>query len=327
LRWFRSPFLHFVVLGTLIFIGLELWETRRANLDRAREPIEIDGVRLDTLERDFVAQMGRVPNAEELDGLIAAEVEDEILYREALARGLLERDGGVQTRLIQKMLFLEGETDIEDASALLARAQELGLHRGDIVVRRILVQKMRLLGSALAVNDRPSERDIAARYQEYAEQGDTLREPDRITFGHVFLSADRRGASTRADAEQLRARLVDESIGVDDAIALGDAFPLGTRFKRRSERELARTFGARFGTLALDGAPGRWSEPIESAYGQHLIYIEAFEPGVTPPLEAMHERLRRELERDAEAAQLERWLEELEDRYEVVITANSKEAR
>ena len=36
---------------------------------------------------------------------------------------------------------------------------------------------------------------------------------------------------------------------------------------------------------------GRWSEPIESAYGQHLLYIESRESGVIPSLDAMSDRI------------------------------------
>jgi hypothetical protein len=318
----RSPLIHFLALGILVFVANEVWETLRVAQNSGPRRIEIDAARVETLEREFTTQMGRAPNADEVAGLLEAEIDEEILYQEALSRGLLERDGGVQTRMIQKMLFLEGKTEIEDAGALLDRAMKLELHQDDIVVRRILVQKMRLLGSMLDAKERPTDEEIASRY---AETRETLREPDRISFGQVFLSADERRDSTLEDARALRARLESESIDLDSAVTLGDPFPLGYRFVRRSERDLARSFGARFGMRALEIELRRWSEPIESAYGQHLLWVESRETGESPPLDAVADRIRRELEREFEAAKLEALLGDLQNRYEVVVSGVSKE--
>ncbi len=317
MSWFRSPLLHFLILGALIYA---LYESRQNDLVASNENsfrIEIDSATLELLEQNFTIQMNRAPNAQEVESLLNREIEEEILFREALSRGLFERDGGVQTRMIQKMAFLEGASNTEDLATLLDRAMELELYRGDIVVRRILVQKMRLLASRLDDEDRPSDRDIAARYAEIRE---TLREPDRISFGQVFLSADDRKEATFSDALALRTRLETEPIAIQEAVQLGDPFPLGYRFVRRSARELERSFGARFGALALEAKPGEWSEPIESAYGHHLLFIEAHEPGQTPALEAVRDRIRLELEHERATAQLSALLRNLKKRYEVVVT-------
>jgi hypothetical protein len=290
--------------------------------DPAPLRIDIDAARLDMLEQGFIAQMGRAPDPDESGRLLAAEIDEEILYREALARGLLERDGGVQTRLIQKMLFLDGATGIENAGELLRRAKQLGLDQDDIVVRRILVQKMRLFGSTLEDSERPSWDSIAARY---AQTREALREPDRISFVQVFLSADDRQAATQGDAEALRRRLLGESIGSQTAISLGDPFPLGHRFGLRSKRDLARSFGSAFGAQALELSPGRWSRPIESAYGRHLLWVESREPGQIPGLEAVADRIRRDLERELRDAKLKTLLRDLRKSYEVVVIDASKE--
>jgi len=337
LSWIRSPLLHFLSIGMALFVADGLREalvpfTRFATFapflplateqDPAPLQIEIDAARLDMLEQGFVTQMGRAPDPDESVRLLAAEVDEEILYREALARGLLERDGGVQTRLIQKMLFLDGAAGIENAGELLRRAKQLGLDQDDIVVRRILVQKMRLFGSTLEESERPSWESIAARY---AQTREAFREPDRISFVQVFLSADERLGATQGDAEALRRRLLDGSIGDEAAISLGDPFPLGHRFSRRSERDLTRSFGSAFGAQALELSPGRWSQPIESAYGRHLLRVQSRKPGQIPDLEAVADRIRRDLERELRDAKLKTLLRDLRKRYEVVVIDASKE--
>jgi hypothetical protein len=314
----RSPLIHFLLLGALLFFG-ESW---RSSLARARQAetevrrIEIDAEQVDQLRRDFASQLGRFPDGRELDRMIATAVDEAILYREALERGMLERDGGVQTRLIQKMLFLEGRSELEDAGGLLARARELGLDRDDVVVRRILVQKMRLLGSSLPTEERASEADIRTRYERERE---SLREADRMSAVHVFLSSDRRAGRSAEEARTLRERLEREGLAPDEAIGLGDPFPLGHRLERRSARDLTRRFGKRFGPSAMAQPTGRWSEPIESAYGHHLLWVEATFRGEVPPLETVAERLRHSIDQERGEARLEAFLADLRTRYEVAV--------
>ncbi len=312
---FRSPLLHFLLIGALLFVA-QGWTSSRETVDDPdafRVAIEAD--RLDELKTTFTRQMRRRPEPAEVDRMIEAEVEEEILYREAIARGLLERDGGVQTRLIQKMLFLEGSSQIEEAPALLARAIELRLHEDDIVVRRILVQKMKLLGSTLEASQIPSAADVAAAYQEEREE---LRAPDRLSLVHVFLSSDRRGNEMYADAATLRETLTANETSLDDAPGLADPFPLGHHLQRRSQHDLERTFGARFGEQAFELDLERWSEPIASAYGLHLIYVGTREPGQVPPLDSVSNRLRLQIEDRRRNENLDALLSDLRARYEVV---------
>jgi peptidyl-prolyl cis-trans isomerase C len=324
LSWFRSPVLHFLVLGALIFV---IYEARLANPtvdDRNAFRIEVDSATLEMLDQNFSIRMNRAPNAAEQESLLHQEIEEEILFREALSHGLIERDGGVQARMIQKMMFLEGASNTEDLAALLDRAMALELYQDDIVVRRILVQKMRLLASRLDADNRPSDRDIAKRY---AETREALREPDRISFDQVFLSADDRREATLGDARILRTQLETKSIGLQEAVSLGDPFPLGYHFAKRSERDLERSFGAGLGALALKVKPGEWSDPIESAYGHHLLFVEARDPGQIPPLSAVADSIRLELEHERASAQLSALLMDLQKRYEVVVTDSDRTTR
>lgn len=324
--WIRSPLLHFFSLGLLLF----LLDGGILNAARAIFPttaslrpvrIEIDAERIALLEQDFASQMGRAPDDAEREALLDREIDEELLYHEALALGLLERDGGVQTRLIQKMLFLDGSSRIEDAAALLHRAWELGLEEDDIVVRRILVQKMRLYGSALEETERPSPEQIERRYTEVR---DSFREPDRLTLVQVFLNGDQRRETLDADAAALRKRLHADAVAPEAAIAMGDPFPLGHELASQSERDLARSFGSGFAGAVFALETSRWSQPIDSAYGRHLVWIDSKSPGSTPPLETVSERVRSELERELGEAKLRSLLGDLRRRYEVVLLEASE---
>ena len=320
----RSPLIHFSLLGLLIFSVQVLQTNESAQLDSANtqvtSPILIDAEKQLELNTSFQRQTGRFPNTRERDRLIDGEIEEEILFRQALELGFLEQDGGVQTRLIQKMLFLESDSNLEDAEILLDRAIALDLHRDDIVVRRILVQKARLQASRLRPEEQPSSEEIEQIYRERKER---LRSPDRRDLAHVFLSSDRRQSDTKKDALALRKHVLSSDRTPDEAIDLGDPFPLGHSLVARSKLDLRRTFGADFGAQVFDTRLKTWSQPIESAYGQHLVWTSRVIAGVIPPFEEVGDHIRSEIERERQQRKLEAFL--LQQRSQVSIVIETTE--
>ncbi|MEZ4280940.1 MAG: peptidyl-prolyl cis-trans isomerase [Myxococcota bacterium] len=318
----RSPLVHFLLLGALGFAARDrIGELARAAI--AKPPlVTLEADRIDGLRRGWQAQMGRVPTQAELAALIGDEVDDELLYREALARGLDEGDPEIALRLVQKMTFLDDAAAGADPGALVREARALGLERDDPVVRRLLVQKLRLAATALAPDERPSEADLA---RAHAARSESLREPERRSLVHVFASRDRRGARTEADAAALRERIEREAIPPALAIRQGDAFPLGLHLDPQTRDELARGFGEGFARAVFAEAPGQWSQPIESAYGLHLVRVERVLPGALPPLETVRTSLRLALEEEARDRKLAALLAELRTRYEVAVAQPGEE--
>jgi hypothetical protein len=320
MRLLRSPLVHFSVIGLSIF-ALQMWRVgeRSSDLRPNTQRIAIEETKISELRLTFHRQVGRNPNGRELDRMIAAEVDEEILFREALDNGLIEGDGGIQARLVQKMLFLDDGARFEDAGDLITRAMSLGLHQDDIVVRRILIQKMRRHAERLQPDQRPSDDDIEQAYQRRSEE---YRKPDRRTLVHVFLSEDRRGARRDADATALLEQFTTNTLTLQEAVALGDPFPLGHRLEKRSESDLQRSFGVAFGRDVFQSALNRWSHPISSAYGQHLVWsLEAF-PGKLPPLHEVAGRIRSEMVRERRDQRLEEFLTNQRHRYEIDIAAD-----
>lgn len=318
----RSPLVHFLLLGALGFAARDrLGELVLART--AKSPtVTIDADRLDGLRRGWQAEMGREPTRTELDRLIGNELDDERLYREALARGLDADDPGIALRLVQKMMFLDDGAADADPAALLEQARALGLEQDDVVVRRLLVQKLRLQATTLSPGEQPTDADVA---RAYAERRDSLREPERRSLVHVFLSRDRRGDRLEAEALALRERIEGEAMPPARATRTGDAFPLGVRLDRLSQDELARSFGEAFAAESFALEPGRWSPPIASAYGLHLVRVEAVEAGSVPALETVRLPLLRALEEEARDRKLAALLAELRTRYEVAVAEIGEE--
>jgi hypothetical protein len=102
----HSPLLHFLALGALIF-GVHAWLTRAENNATV---IELTPERIAALRAQRVALYGTAPSDPQMRDAIDDYVQEEILYREALALGLDRDDTVIRRRLAQKMRFLIEDT-------------------------------------------------------------------------------------------------------------------------------------------------------------------------------------------------------------------------
>jgi len=293
-RWWRLPIVHFLALGGMLFVLDRVLLAAPAARDAAaaRAPIVFDRARIDGIRADYTRQTGLQATDADEAVLVDQALDDELLYREALALGLDRDDRSIRWRVIQKMQFLSDQpvdTARDGDEELHRRGLELGLQRDDVVIRRILVQKMRLLLSLPTPGDEPSEAELRAYYD--AHRAD-YRQPARVGFTHVFLSADKRGASLDADAAALGARLRAERPRLKAAVALGDHFPLSHHFEQASEQHLAKLFGPQFAAavFALDGEDA-WVCPVRSAYGVHCVLVRERVAPADPPFESVRRQV------------------------------------
>src|SRR5439155_448225 len=190
-RWIRKPPVHFVVSGAILFA---IGHRRGAPPRPADRPtLVITATRLAQVRAELGAVTASAPAPDERT-LVERAVDDEILYREALARGMDHKDPSVRWRLAEKMRFLgDEETTATPGSEdeLYRKAVRLGLDREDAIVRGILVRQMRLLLARVAGEKPPDDAELAGYLERHP---DRYVEPGRVTFWHVFLADDRRRA-------------------------------------------------------------------------------------------------------------------------------------
>jgi len=127
----REPLVHFLVVGALLF-AIDRWRdggaaTRPAVTAPAqpeRRAIVVDGELRRWIEDGLRrAHGGQAPGAAELDEAVSRWIDEEVLYREGLARGLDRDDPAVRKRIADKMAFiLEQEIVIPPASDAELRA-------------------------------------------------------------------------------------------------------------------------------------------------------------------------------------------------------------
>ena len=103
--WLHEPLLHFLLIGAALFGIYSFTRTGSTALAPSQE-IRLSYDELAQLTLLFQSQWRRQPTPEEFRQLIENKVQQEVLYREALAMGLDKGDEIVKRRMAQKMQFI-----------------------------------------------------------------------------------------------------------------------------------------------------------------------------------------------------------------------------
>jgi hypothetical protein len=113
IRLLREPLLQFLALGAMLFALYGLAGKRSAE---APEKIVVSASRVANLGDGFARTWRRLPNEQELQGLIEDYIRDEVFYREGRAAGLDRDDVIIRRRVRQKMEFLADDMSVPEPS-------------------------------------------------------------------------------------------------------------------------------------------------------------------------------------------------------------------
>lgn len=281
----RSPLVHFLLIGALLF-GLRLaWP------GTPDKPVAlVHRSEIEARIAAFATEVRRPVSAAEARAIEDQVVDEALWLARARMLGLAETDTVVRQRLILNMRFLLGETDESDET-LYRRAVELGMDETDLVVRRRLIDRVQALVRAHVRSEPVDEAALRIWFESHAER---WREPPLLDFTHVYFSRDRRGAATEADARKLLEALRREKTEPAAAIQRGDSFLSGHSLRLASPARIVARFGPEFADAVADAPERRWFGPVDSAFGVHLVWIEARRESRIPPLAEIHDRVERD---------------------------------
>lgn len=220
----------------------------------------------------FVALSGRAPDVGER----------RIVVDEAVVTGLVNHHLRAFRRPPTPQELDDLIADHVRSEVYYREALRLGLDQDDEVVKKRLRNKMLAIAGADAEAARPGDAELQALLD-----ADPARyaAPPRYSLEQLYLGDDT--PSVRAAAA---AALKGLAPGARPAVPT-PALPLPARFEQASQTDLAAQLGDEF-TAALATLPvGKWSGPVASGFGLHLVRISQRLPAPPPRLTDVRQRL------------------------------------
>jgi len=150
-------------------------------------------------------------------------------------------------------------------------AKRLGLDEDDTVIRRRLRAKMEYIAAAQVENATPDD----ATLQKWLD-----RNPARYTanaaysFDQIYLGQGD-GAASR-----IKAALADGG----DWTKLGETISLPRSLENAPQADIGRDFGEGFAAALASSPTGKWTGPLQSGFGLHLVRIRAVKTPEKPKL-------------------------------------------
>jgi hypothetical protein len=248
----------------------------------------------------FVVLSGRPPDAGERRIVVDEAVVSGIVnrYIQAFRRPPTpsELDGLIQDHVRSEVYYRE--------------ALRLGLDQDDEVVRKRMRNKMLAIATAEAEAAQPTDADLQALLDKNPAR---YSAPPRYALEHRYL-----GNETPALRAAAAAQVAALKPGAEPTLPAVPN-PLPIRFGDAPLSDLAAQFGDEFAAALADLPVGRWTGPVQSGFGLHLVRIDARRPAPPPSLELVRQRLENDWRTAAVQKAQDDHLAELLEGYQVVI--------
>jgi hypothetical protein len=214
-----------------------------------------------------------------------------------------ELDGLVEDSIREEVLYRE--------------ALAMGLDKDDTIVRRRMRQKLEFLTDEVSAVAPPSDQELQGWLDRHP---DKFRVEPTIAFSQIYFNSSRRGESASTAASRALPQL--SGAGKETAaLELGDATMLPHELPLSRPDEVASVFGDGFAQGLAGLEPGRWSGPVQSAYGWHLVYVSERVEGRRRPLTEVREAVQREWLAARRKEVIDATYKKLRDKYVIVVEA------
>ena len=284
MKLLKEPLLHFLLAGFLLFVFFEIVSDDDAALDP--RVITVDRANLLTFlqfrsrafEPEMAAEQLDAMSAEQLEDLINAYVQEEALYREAVALGMDKNDYIIKQRMIQSIRFI--------SDGFVSAAVDV------------------------------SEDDARAFFETNAD--DFYIDPTITFTHVFFRSDGGDMDAVRQRAAAKLDELNASGAGFPDAPGHGDLFPYSRNYVERTPVYVASHFGTPMSEslFALEPDAGQWQGPFESAYGMHVVLLVERSDGGIPAFEEVRDVAEAQARRAAIQARQQEAIQTIVDTYE-----------
>ena len=187
---------------------------------------------------------------------------------------------------------------------LYREALKLELDKNDRIIKRRLAQKVEFLKQD---NVQPSTANLKKFYDENKSK---YVVEDLFTFSHHFFS--------NQDNSDIIARESLVKILNGEAVD-SDPFILGNDLNLMSKNDLEKNFGNSFFESLSSMDENKWSGPIVSDYGLHIVFIKKKVSGYVPGFNQIYQKVYSDYLIMKRRENVINFLDEIKQEYEVII--------
>jgi hypothetical protein len=187
---------------------------------------------------------------------------DDGLINEIVAKWELQRN---RQPTLEELSGLVNE--YVEQEVLYQEALEMNLDHNDEIVKRRLAQKMEFISDGLAESLQPTE-EVLKKYFE--DNKDKYSKDPVYTFSNVYFSQDKR-SDAYSDAKN--------ALKLVSMEGLGDPISLPKTYTNANSFAISRDYGISFANNLDTLEIGKWTGPINSGFGVHLVFIKEKKAG------------------------------------------------
>ena len=260
-------------LRSMLFAGLLILGVSRI-LTSPLPTLIIDAELIERRIATWSAQMEQTPDDDQLSLIIKQATREQVLLKEAFNRNL--QDLPQVKRRIEQLTNIAmqseyKESDLKDLM-IIKEFREQAL-RADPVIHNFLRNSMILTLEKALPPISISVSDIAEYYRTHQLE---FTYPERRSIKHVYIAKSVTDNAT--EISNLREQLINLTIDYPNALEASDRF-YGAKFLApKTYDEIAGIFGNQFAETTWKLPQRQWSQPVSSAFGEHLVWVESILP-------------------------------------------------
>ena len=190
-------------------------------------------------------------------------------------------------------------------------ALAMGLDQNDPLIRRRMRQKLEFILEDLSAGSKPSEQELNQFLGKYP---DRFRLEPQISFHQVYLNPDK-----YSNLETHAARILKDLRTGAKPETLGDPTLMRRTFDMAPLSVIARSFGDSFAQDIVKLSPDKWTGPLYSGLGGHLVLVTEHRKTRMPELMEVRAQVEREYLAQRRRELKDLAYQKLREGYEVVI--------
>ncbi len=199
--------------------------------------------------------------------------------------------------------------NLVEEEILYREALNLGLDQDDKIIKRRLAQKISFLKQESIV-DTPSNNELLDYFNKNKDK--YFIEPT-FTFTHYYFSNEN-DALERSNEAIIQ---ISNNLNVSS-----DPFFLGKNFVDVSLKSIKSDFGDNFATYFNNFKINEWSDPVESAYGYHIILVINSNDGYYPDITMVLKQVEIDLLQSKRDKAVSEYLDNIKSEYKIYINPN-----